>query len=102
MSVSGTSQWDVWAVGSIGAIVHWDGSAWSLKSSGTGGMLRGVWAGPSDAWAVGVVGTIIHNNGSGSWMSSASGTTLYLTAVWNTGSGPVWAVGQAGTILFHN
>jgi photosystem II stability/assembly factor-like uncharacterized protein len=52
----------VWAVGSNGTLLHWDGagSAWSVVPSGTTRHLYSVWgSGPRDVWAVGDKGTIL-------------------------------------------
>jgi len=39
---------------------HWDGSAWTSVSSGTGNFLWGVWGSEaSDVWAVGFGGTTL-------------------------------------------
>ncbi len=60
-AVWGSSSSDVWAVGDKGAIVHYDGTAWSRFSSGTTLILYGVWgSSASDAWAVGESGVILH------------------------------------------
>src|SRR5207245_1197781 len=45
---------DVWAVGVYGTAMHWEGSAWSLSSTGTTTDLWAVWgAASNDVWAVG-------------------------------------------------
>jgi hypothetical protein len=50
---------DVWAVGYGGAVIHWNGSTWEDKSSGSAD-LRAVWASSAnDVWAVGI-GSIQH------------------------------------------
>jgi hypothetical protein len=52
---------DAWAVGAHGTILHWDGSVWTAKSSGTIVDLAGVWGnGAGDVWAVGQRQTILH------------------------------------------
>ncbi len=52
LKVQPCSGSDVFAVGRYGTIVHYDGSAWSPMSSGTGQGLRSIWGG-SDVFAVG-------------------------------------------------
>src|SRR5262249_30790654 len=72
--VWGSAPNDVWAVGMSGveeegAILHWNGSTWSLVFTGGGGFggYNAVWgAAANDVWAVGNVGDIAHWNGS-SW-----------------------------------
>jgi hypothetical protein len=87
----------VWAVGTIGTILHYNGTTWSSVSSGTTQSLRGVWGtSASDVWAVGGSGTILHYNGT-SWLSVTSGTrTQTLFGTWGTSSSNVWAVGVNG------
>lgn len=98
----GSSASSVWAVGDNGAIVHWDGLAWSEPSRPTSSHLHGVWgSSANDVWAVGTAGTILHWDG-GAWSSVPSGTTSDLTAVWGSSAVDVWAVGSGGTIVHWN
>jgi hypothetical protein len=61
--VSGSSS-DVFAVGSAGTILHYDGEGWSAMSSGTTNGLSGVWGSSgSDVFAVGDGGNIVHHGG---------------------------------------
>lgn len=63
-SVWGTGKSDVWAVGSGGTIVHWDGNAWIRTLTTTKSTLRAVrGSGPNDVWAVAMTDTILHSNG---------------------------------------
>jgi hypothetical protein len=57
--VWGRSATDVWAVGSGGAILHWDGGGWSPSASGTTQNLSGVGGDATNVWAVGANGTIL-------------------------------------------
>ncbi|MBN9161526.1 MAG: hypothetical protein J0I07_11215, partial [Myxococcales bacterium] len=57
-AVWGTGPNDVWAVGAEGTILHFDGVAWTVSSTGLGSgqevNLTGIWgSGPNDVWAVG-------------------------------------------------
>ena len=102
----GSGPDSVWVVGAsrsaqAGAIVRWNGSAWSAALGGTTVPLSGVWgSGPDDIWAVGDGATILHGDGS-AWSPVASGTTQpqSLSSVWGSGPTDVWAVGHNGTIL---
>ena len=47
--VHGTSDHDVWAVGTSGRIAHWDGATFTAHASGTTATLYGVWAAATDA-----------------------------------------------------
>src|SRR5947207_14074353 len=66
-AIWGSGASEIWAVGDSGAIVHYDGSAWSLiPNSPTTATLHGVWgAAANDVWAVGDSGLILHFDGSG-------------------------------------
>jgi photosystem II stability/assembly factor-like uncharacterized protein len=59
--VWGSSPSNVFAVGDSGAMLHYDGSAWSAMSSGTTTDLYGIWgSSPSNVFAVGDSGAILH------------------------------------------
>ena len=62
--VWGSGPSDVFAVGDVGTIVHYDGTGWSVMSSGTHRCLAGVWgSSASDVFVVGSYGTILHHGG---------------------------------------
>ena len=90
-AVWGSGQADVWATGEGGAILHFDGSAWSEVRSGVSiPNLGAVWAnGSSDAWAVGQ--GIVHWNGS-AWSVSVSGGS-WLSGIWSSALNDAWAIG---------
>jgi len=101
-AVWGSGSSDVWAVGSNGTILRWNGSQWSSASSGATYSLSGVWgSGANDVWAVGYSPTILHWNGS-QWSSVSSGATYSLLGVWGSGADDVWAVSSDGTIQRWN
>ena len=53
---------DVWAVGELGTILHWNGAGWSSVSSETMNSLYGVWGSTAgDVWTVGGSGTVLHH-----------------------------------------
>jgi len=94
-----TPPTDVFAVGSDGAILQYDGSTWSQVSSGTSNDLTNVWASsPDDIFASGKSGTIVHYNGS-TWRTMNSGTSNDLNDVWGNSPADVYVVGVSGTIL---
>jgi uncharacterized repeat protein (TIGR01451 family) len=98
--VWGSSGGDVFAVGSDGTIVHYDGAAWSAMDSGTTESLRGVWGSAStDVFAVGSDGTIVHYDGT-SWSAMSSSTTDELWGVWGSSGIDVFAVG--GEVHSHS
>jgi hypothetical protein len=100
-SIWGSSPSDVFAVGSGGTILHYDGSAWSAMSSGTTNELDGVWgSSSSDVFAVGNGGTILHYDGS-EWSPMSSGTTNDLTGIWGSSPSDVFAVGYDCPLLHY-
>jgi hypothetical protein len=99
-SIWGSGTADVWAVGESGAVVHWDGKAWTQVHVGTNVVLRGVWAaGPKDAWIVGDDSVILRWNGA-AWNPVAGVPTKdhYWRGVWGTGPNDVWIVGGDQTV----
>ncbi len=59
-SVWGSRFDDVYAVGTDGIIIHYDGANWEPMTVPTSVRLREVWgAGPDDVYAVGDLGTIV-------------------------------------------
>src|SRR5207244_9013906 len=113
--VWGSGANDAWAVGDVGEIIHWNGSAWTadVVDSAATRNLNAVWGSSAgDVWAVGAGGTIVRWTGGGDgggapgapgfrlrWAGVSSGTTNDLLGVWGSGASDVWAVGDAGTIL---
>jgi len=90
------------SVGSGGAAVHFDGSAWTTPSTPVTTDLRGAW-GPSasDVVAVGTQGVALHFDGA-DWTALATGVTTTLNAVHGNASNNVYAVGDGGVILHSN
>lgn len=89
----------VWAVGSGGTIVRFDGTLWSTSQSGTANQLNGTWGtSGSDVWAVGSKGTVLRFDGSAWRALPAPGPASEdLNAVWGSG-GRIWAVGSTGHV----
>jgi len=63
--IEAASCTDVYAVGSNGTLLHYDGASWSPQTSGTTNLLSSVVVrtrvdGTRDAWAIGRSGTILH------------------------------------------
>ena len=100
---------DVWAGGDSGAMVHWNGSAWSVVPASTISHVHGIWgASAIDVWAVagGIGGAgaanLVHWNGT-SWSAVAAGTSDNLYAIWGSSPSDVWAVGASGVegVIVH-
>jgi hypothetical protein len=87
------SAGDGWAVGRAGAILHWDGHAWSRAQSGTTNHLVSVWgAGARDVWAVGADATVLHYDGA-TWVA-VPGAEGNLQRVVGSGANDVWLSSQ--------
>ena len=63
-SVWGSSASDVWAVGSGGTVVRYDGTTWRAVATGISETLHAVWGtGPGDVWAVSSFRVLLHSTG---------------------------------------
>jgi hypothetical protein len=59
MAIWGDRDDDVWAVGTKGLILHWDGTSWSKQESGVSVALTSVHGADGTVWIVGERGTIL-------------------------------------------
>lgn len=60
-AIWGSSANDVWAVGSGGTVVHFDGTTWKLVPSGIPDTFHAVWgSGPNDVWMGSSCSTLYH------------------------------------------
>ncbi|MBL8912879.1 MAG: hypothetical protein JNM17_19455, partial [Archangium sp.] len=90
----------VFAVGSGGVAIRWDGTAWAAMTTSTGSSLNGVWGtSATNVYAVGTGGVIQRYTGGASWANVATPTANTLRAVWGSASNNIWAVGDNGTII---
>jgi hypothetical protein len=81
-AVHAISPNDVWAVGELGTIVHWDGTALTASPRFTRFTLNDVFAsGPRDVWAVGDEGTLLHYDGNTWKATRLNGVGNYIS-VW--------------------
>jgi hypothetical protein len=108
----GSSGNDVFAVGTKGTILHYDGSHWSQMNSGTKEILSGIWGSSSkDVFAVGKigynVGFILHYDGN-TWSEMAryeldSIIGYRFESVWGSAWNDVFVVGHKGGdgIILH-
>ena len=100
-SIWGSSGADIFAVGDLGLIFHYDGHWWTFQASYVPNGLNCVWGfSPSEVFAVGDGGIILHYDGS-SWSTMPSGVTVNLVGVWGSSWDNVFAVG-GGTILHYD
>jgi len=92
-AVWGTSESDVFAVGTNGTILHYDGFEWTAMTSGTTQPLYAIWGtSGTDIFAVGT-GTILHYNGF-AWSPMTAGTAWDINGVWGNSGSDVFAVGD--------
>ncbi len=111
----GTSEKDLWAVGDLGLIRHWDGSTWSKPCGGTRADLNAVWgSGNADVWIVGdgakedygvggpgpadagpsdTKGTVMHWDGAMLAVVKDVTPSGPRWSIWGSGSTDVWSSG---------
>jgi hypothetical protein len=107
--IGGWTEFDLFAVGDGGAILHYTGGqcspgpCWRAVSSPTTRTLRDVvgFSPPPEAFAVGDEGTILHYNGS-SWSTQSSPTTESLRSLWGPSATNMLAVGTGGVIVSND
>ena len=96
--VWGSGPNDVWAVGSGGTIIHWDGKDWTSTPTGSMNTFHAVWgSGPTDVWAVSMTDTIVRTtgfaNGSAEWKQVPGATdaanAMVAYSLWGTSAGDV-------------
>jgi hypothetical protein len=94
----GASGKDIWAVGTSGTLLHYDGAAWMPVSSGTTVTLTEVHgSGAKDVWVGGVSGTVLRYDGT-TWTPATLPVTTYNTsAIYSFGPTDAWA-GTVGTV----
>lgn len=93
----GNSPSNVYAVGTGGTVLRYNGTTWALEPTGTAGNIISVWGNATDVWAVGNQGTAALRRTAGAWSLVPKATSRILRGVWGSGS-MVWAVGDTGTI----
>jgi len=99
----GSSPSDVYACGTNGIILHYNGKTWSPMVSNSAVIFTRIWgSSPSDIFAVATLGAIQHYDGK-TW----SGMTITVPVnwfydVWGMSSSDVFAVGGGGTILHYD
>jgi hypothetical protein len=99
-AIWGASAANVYAVGSAGVIVHYDGMTWTSSTSGTADLF-GVWGttSASDIYAVGASGVVLHDDGTGWQVASTPSVPDELDGVWGSDASHVFVVGANGRLL---
>ncbi len=101
-ALGGTGPGDVWAMGSAGAVAHYNGARWAIGRIAGVDHIRGALGfRHDDIWAVATSGTILHFGGRELAMQ-ASSTTQSLMAVWANSPKDAWAVGKSGLLLRYD
>jgi hypothetical protein len=94
----GTASDNVFVVGLSGVIMRYNGSSWSLMTSGTAVGLYGITGTSSnEVFAGGDGGTVLRYNGT-SWSPMTTETTQQVYGMWASPTGPVFAVTETGTL----
>lgn len=95
----GTSENNLFIVGTAGTLLHFDGAEWNQMSSPASKTLTSVWGSSSDnIFAVGADATILHYNGS-DWTVMDSPVSESLNSIWGNTRDHIFAVGSAGSII---
>lgn len=99
-TVYASSPNDVWAAGSAGTVIRYDGQCWIGQAVPTTERLWSV-AGysPNNIWAVGDAGTILRFDGT-SWEKQESGVNWNLKGVSALDGAHVWVAGSGGVLFF--
>ncbi len=108
-AVWGRAADDVYVVGDVGTIRHFDGETWQIGYAGKGENLYDVWGNESgEFYAVGAFGTVLrypHSDGQGGWESIEPVATLpqrgvTLHSIWGN-EREIYIVDQAGATLLY-
>lgn len=90
----------LWAAGTNGTVVHFDGTEWHTEATDTKVTLRAIFGvGPNDIWAVGDRGTALHFDGNAWSHVDVGAYDGNLSAVWGSASDDVWIGGES--VMFH-
>ena len=100
LAVRGSGAEDVWAVGTAGTVLNWDGTRWQRLETGTTETLRSVWISPrGSVWVSGAAGTLLQLRDEG-WVPHApSVNDAGLNAIDGPADGGVFVVGEGQTLL---
>lgn len=97
-AVWGASASDIWATGDFGTLLHFDGTSWRARASGTDEGIKSVWGtATNNVWIVGRNGYLRRWNGSSLVTSPGAPTNLYAEDVSGSAANNVWVVGSFGT-----
>jgi hypothetical protein len=108
--ISGVDSSHVWAVGTSGCVIFFDGQKWSVQDSGVSWNINGVSAlDPNHVWAVGSGGILFFDGQRWSSQWEAGNSALFpgLNGVFALDKNQVWAVGSiqggfSSSVLFFD
>lgn len=80
---------DVWSVTEEGAVLHWDGSQWSISYLGNH-PLYAIWGTATSVWAAGVGGILLHRDSSSSWARVETNHIATIRSIYGTADDDVW------------
>ena len=104
-AIWGNSTSDVWAAGTGGGTLHWNGTSWRrIANPAMGETIWGLWGtGPNNVYAVGDNGLCMRWNGT-TWrhidLPIPSGVGL--NDIWGSGPNDIWIVGDEGLVVRWN
>jgi len=96
--VSGSGPHDVFAVGDKGAVLHFDGKAWTRQYSSTTSNLHRAWVIGNKMYAVSSTGVVIHHQGP--WKPVE--TNYPLNTIWGSSASDIHAVGNESYIVHYD
>ncbi|MFL5356371.1 hypothetical protein [Archangium sp.] len=104
LDVWGSSSQDVWAAGTAGTLLHWNGTEWSrvdvVLPTKTISTLWG--SGPDDVWAGGDFNFLLHWDGQAWTRWPLINSAVGITDIHGTGPADVWAVSDGRFLLHFN
>lgn len=98
--VWGTGPNDVYAVGSKGVILHWDGVVWTQEGSGTGEDLISLFGVGGDVAIVGGRGNgVLARKTAGGWDTQVIIGNPGFNGIWMQADGTAWIAGNRGSLV---
>ncbi len=97
--VWGSATNDVWGVGTGGAVVHWNGTSWSIVDIGAGTLSLGaIWGlSPTDIWVGAGTGEVFQYDGN-QWAQLAAQTGGGVSGIWARAPDDLWIALPQGNV----
>ncbi len=101
-AVWGASATNVYAVGTQGRLLHWDGSVWTQLPTLTPRDLLAIHGtSATDIWVSGGFGVLLHYDGT-TWTEEMMSTTQELYGIQVVAPNDAWTIGGGGTLLHYD